>query len=124
MIDWMMDRCLRNYRFLSDAVTDVTRTQWKFLSAQSQFSFSLWNALLGHSPSAEPPTEQPKETAAAKSASAPGSLEKVAAERLKSGLAPPREIYDVRNRGRIDWSSVPDWARPVDPEMFEGGHEG
>ncbi len=46
-------------------------------------------------------------------------------ERVSRGLAPPREIYQVQNRGKVDWSKVPEWARPIDPDMFEGcGHEG
>jgi hypothetical protein len=57
-------------------------------------------------------------------ASQPDRLEQVATERLKSGFAPPREIYDAQNRDRIDWSRVPRWASAPDPEMFEGGHEG
>jgi hypothetical protein len=44
---------------------------------------------------------------------------------MRQGLAPPREVYEVQNRGRIDWTTAPDWARPADPELFEGcGHEG
>jgi hypothetical protein len=55
----------------------------------------------------------------------PEDLIKVAKERLSKGLAPPREIYDVQNRDRIDWGNVPDWARSIDPELFEGcAHEG
>jgi hypothetical protein len=124
MIDWMLANCLRNYQFLSEAVTDVTRAQWKFLVAQSRFGMTLWNAMLGPSPQVVPSTAQPDKGVEAGVASAPGSLERVATDRLKRGFAPPREIYDVQNRGRIDWSGVPDWARPVDPELFEGGHEG
>lgn len=52
-------------------------------------------------------------------------LEKRAVERLRQGLAPPREIYQLPYRDRLDWSELPDWARPSDPELFEGcGHEG
>jgi hypothetical protein len=48
-----------------------------------------------------------------------------ASERMQKGLAPPREIYQVPYRNRIDWGQFPDWARPSDPEGFEGsGHEG
>jgi hypothetical protein len=48
-----------------------------------------------------------------------------AVERMKKGLAPPREIYQAPYRNQIDWSQFPDWARPSDPEMYEGcGHEG
>jgi hypothetical protein len=48
-----------------------------------------------------------------------------ATERMRQGLAPPREVYQAPYRNLIDWSRFPDWARPSDPEMFEGsGHEG
>lgn len=48
------------------------------------------------------------------------------AERLaRSGVAPPPKIYQVEYRRRIDWSRFPSWARPVDPQMFDGCcHEG
>jgi len=52
-------------------------------------------------------------------------LVKLAVERIGKGLAPPREIYQTPYRNQIDWSRFPDWARPTDPEMFEGSsHEG
>lgn len=124
MFDWMLAGWLRNYELLSERVTDVTREQWKFVEGQFHFGLTMWYAMLGCSrpvtPSCEPQGEIPQPARACP----PDSLEKMTAERLKEGLAPPREIYDVRNRGRIDWSSVPDWAKPIDPEMFEGSHEG
>src|SRR5262245_1063107 len=49
-------------------------------------------------------------------------LERRALERVRRGLAPPAEIYAAHYRGRVDWSKFPDWARPSDPEMFEGAH--
>jgi hypothetical protein len=46
-------------------------------------------------------------------------------QRVRQGLAPPPEIYRVPIRQKVDWSKLPEWARPVDPEVFEGcGHEG
>jgi hypothetical protein len=55
----------------------------------------------------------------------PDDLIRRAEERIKRGLAPPREVYQTPYRDRIDWSRFPDWARPTDPELFEGaGHEG
>lgn len=135
MIDWMMTSYFKNCQVWSDTVTDLTRQQWKFLTAQSHFGISLWNALLslplaaparsqeGESAKPAEPSETVRE-AGGREPVAEADLEKMATERLRRGLAPPREIYDVQNRGRIDWSMVPDWARPVDPEVFEGGHEG
>ncbi len=44
---------------------------------------------------------------------------------VKRGFAPPAEIYRVEHRRNIDWANFPSWARPVDPEVFEGCcHEG
>jgi hypothetical protein len=55
----------------------------------------------------------------------PEELIRLAEERMRNGLAPPREVYRSPCRDRIDWSRFPDWARPSDPELFEGsGHEG
>ena len=52
-------------------------------------------------------------------------LEAEAFERAQTGHALPREIYDVPYRDRVDWTRFPDWARPIDPELFgESGHEG
>ena len=46
-------------------------------------------------------------------------------ERLSQGLTPPAEIYRVEYRRLIDWSKMPTWARPMDPELFAGCcHEG
>ncbi len=48
-----------------------------------------------------------------------------ARERMRLGLAPPREIYQAPHRNRIDWGEFPDWARPSDPDAFGGNpHEG
>jgi hypothetical protein len=66
------------------------------------------------------------EPAGRKAASpAASSLEERVRQRTQQGLAPPREIYDVRNRARVDWSTLPEWAIAPDPDVFEGCvHEG
>lgn len=52
-------------------------------------------------------------------------LMQLANERIRQGFAPPREIYSIQYRDRIDWSQFPGWARPLDPEVFEEScHEG
>src|SRR5262249_2254458 len=104
---------------------DVMWNQWKCFVAQYQFGTNVWDILLsGATPVSLSPG--PKEEHAVSSDSgAQDTLENRTRERVSKGLAPPREIYDVRNRERFDWSKVPDWARPVDPEAFEGcAHEG
>jgi hypothetical protein len=53
------------------------------------------------------------------------ALMKLAEERISQGLAPPPEIYRIEYRRSIDWSEYPTWARPVDPQIFDGCcHEG
>jgi hypothetical protein len=53
------------------------------------------------------------------------ALIKLAQQRMRQGFAPPPEIYRIEYRGRIDWWQFPDWARPVDPQLFDGCcHEG
>jgi hypothetical protein len=54
-----------------------------------------------------------------------GGLLNLALDRMKKGFAPPREIYLTPYREQIDWTAFPDWAKPSNPEMFEGcTHEG
>ena len=124
MLDWMLANYLKRCQFLSDAFQDITWGQWRAVAAQSRIGITLWHALFEVSSQVGSASEEKGEVAKPEVASPPTKLETETLERLKSGLAPPREIYDVRNRGRIDWSKVPDWAKPPDPEMFEGGHEG
>jgi len=94
----------------SQAVTTIVWNQWKLLDAQYEAGLGLLDAVCG------PP---------AGGGRTQSNLERAVAERVAKGLPPPREAHDVHNRGRIDWSRYPGWARPVDPEVFEGcGHEG
>jgi hypothetical protein len=49
----------------------------------------------------------------------------LAEELVAKGFSPPPQIYRVEYRRRIDWSKFPVWARPLDPDIFEGCcHEG
>jgi len=53
------------------------------------------------------------------------NLVEIAMSRMREGFPPPAEVYLVQNRGKIDWSLCPDWARPVEPDVFDGCcHEG
>lgn len=125
MFDWMLASYLRNCQFLSDAAADVRREHWKLFAAQSRLGLALWNVLLGDTPLGASLNAPSGGAVEPRRESHPGSLEIMAAERMKEGLAPPREIYDVHIRARIDWSCVPEWAKPIDPELFEGSaHEG
>jgi len=65
------------------------------------------------------------ESGQAAPAAAESELRDAALERIRQGFAPPREIYGVKHRRQVDWGQFPLWARPIDPEMFDGcGHEG
>jgi hypothetical protein len=110
MIDLLSPRYRDVCAYWSRAVTRLLWNQWKLLDAQYAAGIELLDTVAG-APAAAAPAKQ--------------TLERYALERVQKGLAPPREVYAVPNRGRIDWSRFPDWARPIDPEVFEGcGHEG
>jgi hypothetical protein len=66
-----------------------------------------------------------KQSAARGTERMPEELIRRAEERMRNGLAPPREVYQSPYRDHVDWSRFPDWARPSDPDLFDGsGHEG
>ena len=49
----------------------------------------------------------------------------LAQARMREGLAPPPELYLIQHRDRIPWGQFPGWARPSDPDLFDGCcHEG
>jgi hypothetical protein len=98
-------------------LAEVLRTQWSFLDAQYQLGVRTLDVLRGS------PSEAPAPSQAEGPSPAP-SPEERAHERTDRGLAPPNDVYEVQNRNRIDWSQLPEWARPSDPELFEGAHEG
>jgi hypothetical protein len=109
------------WRWWVEAWAEIFRDQWKLVDAQYRIGLELLDTLirapegpdLGPGPAVTVPPERA------------GSLEERVAERIRGGFAPPREIHDVQNRGRVDWSRFPDWARPADPELFEEcSHEG
>jgi hypothetical protein len=108
---------LSSYERLSRALAGMVCKQYEWLRGQQQLGMKMWCAMM-------PATTRRGSTPARPSENT-GKLEATALERLQKGLAPPREICDVQNRGRIDWTRVPEWAQPADPESFEGcGHEG
>ena len=100
--------------WLSAAAT-LLAYQWKLFEAQYQAGLSIVEAALG---------APGRGAGAARAAAELERLERLAAERVSRGLAPPREVYQAPYRGQIDWGKFPEWVRPSDPEMFQGGHEG
>jgi hypothetical protein len=99
----------------AQAVVIIARGQWQLFETPWRAGLQVLQAISG---AGEGPDPEPGKAAE------PKSLERQAEERVRKGLAPPREVYDVRNRDRVDWLSFPDWARPSDPDLFEGAHEG
>jgi len=98
--------------------------QWKMAASQYQAGLKLTEVLL-RIPAGEEASSKEKTEAAPEKTDEFRRLEREAAERVKRGLAPPKEIYGTPFRDRIDWSRFPEWARPIYPEVFEGcGHEG
>jgi len=110
MIDLFFSPCQGVYECWSQTVTSLVGHHWKVLDAQYAAGIELLDTVAGR-PAATGPTLQ--------------TLEHDALERTRQGLPPPREVYEAQNRSRIDWSQFPEWARPIDPEVFEGtAHEG
>jgi hypothetical protein len=90
--------------------------QWKLFGVQCEAGLNVMETALGAAGERGEP--------ALPAAGEFERLEGQALERVRRGLAPPAEIYAAPYRRRVDWSKFPDWARPSDPEMFEGAHEG
>jgi hypothetical protein len=130
MIGRMEIKGLTPYHFWSGVVTSTLGCQWELLRTQYEIGLKLLEGVLGPAGAKGSGPEQGAEAAAAAETAAEAKekvqeLERRAANRVRHGLAPPKEIYDATCRSRIDWSRFPEWARPSDPELFEGcAHEG
>jgi hypothetical protein len=123
MIDPIVGHYLNLYRRWAQDLTRLAWAgPWRLLDLQCRAGITLMDTVLGAAGGQGTGPEPAGRPAAAE---AGGSLEERARQRLRQGLAPPREIYDVHNRSRVDWFTLPAWARPCDPELFEGcAHEG
>jgi hypothetical protein len=108
-------------RYWSRTLTGAIRCQWNLLDS----GLKAVQAVL--EPPAVIPTAEGVPPRRATKAAGTGveELIRLALERTRQGLSPPKQIYEAPYRDRIDWSKFPDWARPSDPELFEGScHEG
>jgi len=106
------------YKGWVNAATTLLAYQWKLFDAQYETGLKMMKAALGVGPPDKPASELP-------AIDMVQQLQRQAAERISHGLAPPKEIYQAPFRGQIDWGKLPEWARPSDPELFEGSsHEG
>src|SRR5262245_3562541 len=97
------------YQSLSRGLARVATYQWRLLDAQFQAGLELVAAL---SPGAGSVEERVPQSPAHRPAEDLKDLERRAVEMVNKGLPPPKEIYEVHNRSRIDWSKFPEWARP------------
>jgi hypothetical protein len=125
MIDMIFPNVKDVNRYWSQVVTSMVWGQWQMIDAGFRATSKVLEA------ASQPPA--PEQVApgspphmAGPDLSAPvEELVQRARNRLAKGLAPPPEIYRAPYRERIDWSKFPEWAKPSDPEVYEGcGHEG
>jgi hypothetical protein len=118
--DWMAP-----YRWWSGAINRVALAQCQWLEAQYRAGARIMNVLLPRTEGTAADADPGPLAVAPAPPGEPENLARRAEQRLGQGLAPPREIYEVHNRGLVDWSELPAWARPSDPELFDGcSHEG
>jgi hypothetical protein len=108
------------------AAKTLLACQWKLFEVQYQAGLKITEAALGGAPADKPsariaPVARPVVPPAAVDVR---QLERRAAECISLGLPPPKDIYKAPYRSQIDWEKFPNWARPSDPELFEGSHEG
>jgi hypothetical protein len=112
------------YRYWSQTLAGVLAWELKLFETHCQAGFKIVEAALRIPGGAKASPDEPG-GAAPPPTDEFQRLESLAFERTRKGLAPPREIYEVPYRDRLDWSKFPEWARPIDPELFQdSGHEG
>jgi hypothetical protein len=112
-----------------EGLTTIYQHWCKLLAGALEYNKSLlavqWELCLEMVGASRRPNTPARAAVAREPANSVKQLQERAIDRIKRGLAPPREIYEVPYRSRIDWSAFPDWARPCDPEAFEEcTHEG
>jgi hypothetical protein len=123
------------YKHWWDAASMLLAYQWKLFEVQYQVGLKFMEAALGGRTNPDPDAGSRGLSSTSLSPGIPSTSDEVASEakkferlafeRVSKGLSPPREVYQAPYRSRIDWTRFPDWARPSDPELFEGsGHEG
>jgi hypothetical protein len=105
-------------------LTSLFGCQWKLFAGQYQVGLKLMDGIYRRPASTAVRFGEENEASSLTVDQFRG-LERKASERVRQGLAPPKEIYDAPYRDRIDWSQFPEWAKPTDPEVFQDcGHEG
>jgi len=121
MIDQMFPNLRAFQQYWSRTVASMVWGQWLVLDTGLQAA----QTVLTSATTVPPDSSAHPRRAAGAAKSGPQGLVDLAVERMGKGLAPPSEVYQTPYRNQIDWSKCPEWARPSDPELFEGsGHEG
>jgi len=111
------------YQRWSHTVAGMLAWQWNLFEIQCDVGFNIADAALRIPNDSVADSEAP--SVGPRPADQFPRLETLAFEKVRQGLAPPREIYEAPYRNRIDWLKFPEWARPTDPELFQDcGHEG
>jgi hypothetical protein len=112
------------YQHWLEAVAGVVTQEIELFETHCQGSLKIMEAAL-RCPEGGPAGPDKPADAGAPPMDEFQKLEAVALERAQKGFAPPKEIYGLPYRSRVAWDKFPDWARPIDPDVFEGaGHEG
>jgi hypothetical protein len=124
MVNVMFPESRGLYSHWLQVVRSVALGQWRLLDTQYQASLDLLKTL-AEAREVEPEAGRAPPTPAPKAEAGLSNLESRALERVRKGFPPPPEVYLAQNRNRIDWSRFPEWAWPMDPELFTGtSHEG
>jgi hypothetical protein len=133
MVEHLFPDCRSLSQCWSEVFRNVVWNHWKLLDAQYEAGIDLVRSMAKNPPAAlgrglETTPERGGLETTPPHATTPergGNLEEAAVECVERGLPPPRAVYEVQNRNRIDWTRLPEWARPADPDLFEGAsHEG
>jgi hypothetical protein len=125
MIGLMLTNVKGVNRYWSQVVISMVWGQWQVLDAGLRATSKILEAA-SQAPADE--ADAPARTAESAAPVPSGAVEDLmefAGKRMAQGLAPPREIYKAQYRKQIDWSKFPEWAKPSDPDVYEGcAHEG
>src|SRR5262245_27761735 len=113
----MFADCWELYRTWSRTLTSVAWGPWRLLASQCEAGLGVLDTVLAALGGERAEAVRAGNPVLPGSPAGVEALERVALERVRQGLPPPREVYAVPNRDRINWGHFPDWARPTDPEL-------
>ena len=112
------------YQWWSGTLANVVRSQWELVDAYYQVGIRVLKAVRGASPVQEPECKAMKEAVMPRTTEGRRSWS-TSAWSACGRVWPRRGRFMTSSIGvELDWSLLPDWARPTDPELYEGAHEG